>query len=143
MTTTKRPPAGGLSVVRRNRDVSVLRNHRATPAIVDTDLCGVDAWVGTVGAEHNARGGRHRSSGGGIALLGAKVEIFTLDAPVVVERVLDAGTDRVGDLRIVAAVDDQEPGAAAGCTSTNAVVREARGVIDKGRTTFDVEQRAI
>src|SRR5689334_7892049 len=100
MTTTKRPPAGGLSVVRRNRDVSVLRDHWATPAVVDTDFGSVDAGVGVDVGEQNARRGRHRRGGGGIALLGAKVEIFTLDAPVVVERVLDASADRVGDLRI-------------------------------------------
>lgn len=94
MTTTKRPPAGGLSVVRRYRDFSVLRDHRATPAVVDTDFGSVDAGVGVGVGEQNARRCRYRRGGAGIALLSAEIEIFALDAPVVVEGVFDAGADR-------------------------------------------------
>src|SRR5690242_17327535 len=130
----RRPP------VRRS---SVLRDGGHAPTVVETDFPYVDVRVRIGISEHNARWRRYRSAGAGITLPAAKVEIFALDAPVVAKGVFNACSDRIGKLRIGAAVDDQETRAAAGRTAADAVVGEAVIMIDKGGAPLDVEQSAI
>src|SRR5689334_18753094 len=122
---------------------SVLRNDRAAPAVVEADLAGVDAGVRIrVGEQHAGRSSQ-RGSRAGVALVGAEVEILALQAPVVVEGILDAGTNCVGNLGVAAAVDDQEAGTATGRARTDAGVVEAVGVIDEGDAALDIEQGVV
>src|SRR5262249_14328037 len=122
---------------------SVLRDNRGAPAIVEADLGGVDARVGVCVGEQHADRSSQRGGRAGVALVGAKVEILALQAPVVIEGIFDARTNCVGNLGVVAAIDDQEARTAARGASADAGVAEAVGVVDEGHATLDIEQGII
>src|SRR5882757_9004454 len=96
---TKRPALGrpfvsNLSCLRR----SVLRDHRATPAVVDADGDEIDVLTDAIGAEEEAA---RRGEGVGL-VLHEQMIVFERSRPVRGEAVFEADADRATPAGVVA-----------------------------------------
>src|SRR6266404_6536946 len=104
--TKKGRREAGLSVFHLLSQRSVLRNHRATPAIVDANRNEIDVLSDAVGAEEGA--GRVDEGVG--AILHEQVVVFDSGRPVGGEAVFEAHADHATPAGVVTGGGNQEAG---------------------------------